>query len=107
MNQRLPALTARDVIRALERAGFVVSRMSGSHCRLTHGSDPARKVTVPVHSGDLKRGTLREIVAQAALLNDIVAEMGKGFNPERFVPYVVMHEFEGLLLAIVRHSLGQ
>jgi hypothetical protein len=23
MNQRLPALTARDVIRALERAGFV------------------------------------------------------------------------------------
>lgn len=65
MNQRLPALTARDVIRALERAGFVVSRMSGSDCRLIHGSDPARKVTVPVHSGDLKRGTLRGIVAQA------------------------------------------
>lgn len=65
MNQRLPALTARDVIRALERAGFVVSRMSGSHCRLIHGSDTARKVTVPVHSGDLKRGTLRGIVAQA------------------------------------------
>ena len=62
MNQRLPALpalTARDVIRALERAGFVVSRTSGSHCRLIHRADPARKVTVPVHSGDLKRGTLR------------------------------------------------
>jgi predicted RNA binding protein YcfA (HicA-like mRNA interferase family) len=39
--------------------------MSGSHCRLIHGSDPARKVTVPVYSGDLKRGTLRGIVAQA------------------------------------------
>ena len=65
MKQRLPALTARDVIRALERAGFVVSRMSGSHCRLIHASDPARKVTVPVHSGDLKRGTLRGIIAQA------------------------------------------
>jgi predicted RNA binding protein YcfA (HicA-like mRNA interferase family) len=36
MNQRLPALTARDVIRALERAGFKESRQSGSHCRLIH-----------------------------------------------------------------------
>ena len=36
MNERLPALTAREVIRALERAGFVVSRTSGSHCRLIH-----------------------------------------------------------------------
>jgi predicted RNA binding protein YcfA (HicA-like mRNA interferase family) len=67
MNERLPALTARDVIRALGRAGFVVSRTSGSHCRLIHATDPARKVTVPVHSGDLKRGTLRGIIAQAGL----------------------------------------
>jgi predicted RNA binding protein YcfA (HicA-like mRNA interferase family) len=67
MNQRLPALTAREVIRALERAGFAVSRTSGSHCRLIHASDAARKVTIPVHSGDLKRGTLRGIVAQAGL----------------------------------------
>lgn len=67
MNERLPSLTARDVIRALLRAGFVVSRQSGSHCRLIHATDPARKVTVPVHSGDLKRGTLRAIIAQAGL----------------------------------------
>jgi predicted RNA binding protein YcfA (HicA-like mRNA interferase family) len=67
MNERLPALTAREVIRALERAGFVVSRTSGSHCRLIHMTDPARKVTVPVHSGDLKRGTMRGIIAQAGM----------------------------------------
>jgi predicted RNA binding protein YcfA (HicA-like mRNA interferase family) len=65
MTQRLPALSAREVIRALERAGFAVSRTSGSHCRLVHTTDPARKITVPVHSGDLKRGTLRGIIAQA------------------------------------------
>ena len=64
MNERLPALTARE-IRMLGRAGFVISRTSGSHCRLVHETDPARKVTVPVHSGDLKRGTLRAIIAQA------------------------------------------
>jgi predicted RNA binding protein YcfA (HicA-like mRNA interferase family) len=67
MNERLPALTARQAIRALERSGFVVSRTSGSHCRLIHASDPARKVTVPVHSGDLKRGTLRGIIAQSGM----------------------------------------
>jgi predicted RNA binding protein YcfA (HicA-like mRNA interferase family) len=67
MNERLPALTARDVIRALGRANFVVSRTSGSHCRLVHATDPVRKVTVPAHSGDLKRGTLRAIIAQAGM----------------------------------------
>ena len=67
MNQRLPSITAREAIRALERAGFVVSRTSGSHCRLIHPGDPARKVTIPVHTGDLRRGTLRGIIAQAGL----------------------------------------
>jgi Domain of unknown function (DUF4276) len=36
---------------------------------------------------------------QAALLNDVVADMGSGFDPKRFVPFVVMHEFEGLLFS--------
>jgi predicted RNA binding protein YcfA (HicA-like mRNA interferase family) len=68
MSERLPALRARDVVRALERAGFAISRTSGSHCRLIHMSDPARRVTVPLHgSVDLKRGTLRGIIAQAGL----------------------------------------
>jgi predicted RNA binding protein YcfA (HicA-like mRNA interferase family) len=49
MNGRLPVVRARDAIRALERTGFVVSRQSGSHCRLIHAANPARKVTVPVH----------------------------------------------------------
>jgi predicted RNA binding protein YcfA (HicA-like mRNA interferase family) len=67
MNERLPSLRARDVIAALERAGFVVSRTSGSHCRLIHSADPRRKVTVPIHTGDVRRGTLRGIIAQAGL----------------------------------------
>lgn len=68
MNQRLPSLKAKVVIRALERAGFVASRTSGRHCRLIHSSNPARKVTVPVHgSTDLKRGTLHGIISQAGL----------------------------------------
>lgn len=67
MNERLPVVTAREAIRALERAGFAVSRTSGSHCRLVHAGNPARKITVPIHAGDLKRGTLRGIIAQTGL----------------------------------------
>ena len=67
MNQRPPSITAREAIRALERAGFVASRNSGSHSRLIHAGDPTRKVTIPVHTGDLRRGTLRGIIAQAGL----------------------------------------
>jgi predicted RNA binding protein YcfA (HicA-like mRNA interferase family) len=44
-----------------------VSRTSGSHCRLIHEGNPTRSVTVPIHSGDLKRGTLRAIISQAGL----------------------------------------
>jgi len=36
---------------------------------------------------------------QSALLADIQSAMGDRFNPARFVPYVVMHEFEGLLFS--------
>jgi predicted RNA binding protein YcfA (HicA-like mRNA interferase family) len=67
MIQRLPAVRAKEVIRALERAGFVIPRTSGSHCRLIHSTDPTRKVTIPVHSGDIRRGTLRSIISQAGL----------------------------------------
>jgi len=67
MTTRLPSIRPREVIRALERAGFVAALTSGSHCRLIHQTDPARKVTVPLHGRDLKRGTLRAIIAQAGL----------------------------------------
>ncbi len=36
---------------------------------------------------------------EEALLDDLLSEMGNRLNPDRFVPYVVMHEFEGLLFS--------
>ena len=67
---RLPALTSREVIRALERAGFREHRQRGSHKIF---KKEALRVTVPVHSGDLKKGTVRSIVEQA------------GFTIEEFI----------------------
>ncbi len=60
----LPMLTARQVIRALEKAGFQVQRQTGSHVRLKHAD--GRVVTVPVHaSQDVGRGLLRKILRDA------------------------------------------
>jgi hypothetical protein len=36
---------------------------------------------------------------QDALLEEICNAMGKGFDPRRFLPYVMMHEFEALLFS--------
>ena len=36
---------------------------------------------------------------QEALSNDLAANVGQGFKRVRFVPFVVMHEFEGLLFS--------
>jgi predicted RNA binding protein YcfA (HicA-like mRNA interferase family) len=71
MSRRLPALTARQVIRALERAGFFIERSSGSHHLLVHRDDPRRRVTVAYHgSKDVARGTLSNILRQAQLTVD-------------------------------------
>ena len=68
MNPGLPAVNGRRVIRALQRAGFVVDRIAGSHHLLVHQDDPRLLVTVPMHAGrDIKAGTLRGIIRQAGL----------------------------------------
>ena len=64
---RLPSLPARRVIAALERAGFHVVRIRGSHHFLRHQADPSRQTIVPLHRGDLPPGTLRAILRQVGL----------------------------------------
>lgn len=65
MSQRLPALRPKEVIRALQRAGFFVHHTTGSHCILKHPTRPELRVTVALHNRDLKRKTLASIVEQA------------------------------------------
>jgi hypothetical protein len=42
---------------------------------------------------------LKASCVEAALAENLSKEAGPGFNPTRFVPFVVMHEFEGLLFS--------
>lgn len=62
----LPALTSRDVLAALKKAGFVEHHQRGSHLYVFH---PGKRhmTCVPIHSGDLPRGTVRGIIKQSGL----------------------------------------
>ena len=54
------------MIAALRKAGFTVDHHTGGHAILYKPNHP-NPVTVPVHPGDLKQGTLRRIIKDAGL----------------------------------------
>jgi len=58
---RVPVLKPREVIRALERLGFVEVRKRGAHRQFRHPD--GRGTTVPFHSGrDIAPPLLRQII---------------------------------------------
>jgi predicted RNA binding protein YcfA (HicA-like mRNA interferase family) len=64
--QRLPSVTADQLVRAFKRAGWYEVRQKGSHLRLRHDERPA-DVLVAMHPGDVPKGTLNAIIKQAGL----------------------------------------
>ena len=64
---KLPALKPKRVIRALERSGFSLHHVRGSHYFLRKDD---RNVVIPYHTEDLKPGTLRAIIDQSGLTVD-------------------------------------
>jgi predicted RNA binding protein YcfA (HicA-like mRNA interferase family) len=62
-------------VRALQRAGFGVVHIRGSHHYLRRQDRP-RLVVVPVHGNrDLPAGTLRSILRQAELTREELQEL--------------------------------
>ena len=66
MTGRRGGCTAREVTRALQRAGFTVIRQTSAHCFLRKPG--SRAVCVPVHPGrTLPTGTLGRILRQSGM----------------------------------------
>ncbi len=61
-------LSGADLIKALGRAGYRVTRHTGSHATLTADAPSQHHVTVPLHDA-LKVGTL------AGILNEVAAHL--------------------------------
>jgi predicted RNA binding protein YcfA (HicA-like mRNA interferase family) len=72
---RLPRLKAKELIRALRRAGFEVIRVRGSHHYLKHPD--GRATIVPFHAGEtiglgLLKSVLNDVEMTAEQLRDLL-----------------------------------
>jgi predicted RNA binding protein YcfA (HicA-like mRNA interferase family) len=65
---KLPSISGRECIKALEKAGFYLKRQEGSHIILRR-DDSFAQVVVPDHN-EMDRGTLRAIIRQVNLSVD-------------------------------------
>jgi predicted RNA binding protein YcfA (HicA-like mRNA interferase family) len=64
---RLPRVTAQEIIRVLERRGFVMVRQSGSH-KIFRNPEGTR-ITVPFHSGKILHPKLLKSILEDAGLS--------------------------------------
>jgi len=63
---KLPRLTARQIVSALQKTGFSLARQSGSH--MIYKNAAGRRVTVPFHASKiLHPKVLRNILRDADL----------------------------------------
>lgn len=63
---RPPVCRAREALAALRKAGFVLDHQTGSHAILYKPGHP-NPITLPMHAGDVKPGTMRRIIRDAGL----------------------------------------
>ena len=72
---RLPSATPEAVARVARKLGFVLDRQRGDRQRGSHAvylrAEDGKRVVIPMHKGDLKRGTLR------GLITDLGIEVGR------------------------------
>lgn len=65
----LPALSGKDVVKALKGHGYTVDRIRGSHYILEKDGMPLQ--SVPVHGNQsLRTGTLRKIIKDTGLTEE-------------------------------------
>jgi predicted RNA binding protein YcfA (HicA-like mRNA interferase family) len=77
MSRELPALRAREVVRLLEKAGFVRWRQKGSHLTLYRASD-RRALTDSINfSKTVPKDTLHAIIKQAGLTIEVFLNLGR------------------------------
>jgi predicted RNA binding protein YcfA (HicA-like mRNA interferase family) len=70
---KLPVVSGKELIKALERDGFQIVRQKGSHVSLNKGEF---RTVVPLHS-DLSKGTLLGILKQCGLTKENLIELLK------------------------------
>jgi predicted RNA binding protein YcfA (HicA-like mRNA interferase family) len=70
---KLPRISGRECVKALEKIGFHFKRQEGSHIILRR-DDPFAQIVIPDHK-ELDRGTLRAILRHAGVSVDEFARL--------------------------------
>ena len=71
---KLPNLTPQKIIKVLEKKGFVLDRVKGSH-HIYYHPETKRRAVVPLHKRDLPKRTLLEILKQAGISRDELRDL--------------------------------
>ncbi len=60
----MASFKAREIIKILEKLGYIQKRQTGSHLMMYH---PIRKkvIPVPIHAKELKKGLVKAIIKQS------------------------------------------
>jgi len=62
----MKSFTPKEIVSVLEAHGFELIRVKGSH-HVYANRDNGKRTVVPMHSKDLKKGTLHGILKQAGI----------------------------------------
>jgi predicted RNA binding protein YcfA (HicA-like mRNA interferase family) len=71
---KLPVLPPEKLAKALEKKGFVLDRIRGSHHVYCH-PDLDITVTIPFHKKEVGKGLLIEIMKQAGIIREELLDL--------------------------------
>ncbi|MBC8205432.1 type II toxin-antitoxin system HicA family toxin [bacterium] len=63
---KLPSCTPKELIKILQKNGFILLRSKGSH-QMYHNPISKRQVIIPFHHADLPKGTLHSIFKKTGI----------------------------------------
>ncbi len=67
---KLPRVSTRQCIKALEKAGFYQTRHSGGNHIFMRRDNPLTQIAIPANRNSLAIGTLHRIIGEAGLTNE-------------------------------------
>ena len=72
---KLPQVKGDRLVKALEKKGWYVDRICGSHVIMRNTNKLGEKVIVPVHTRPVKRGTLSNILKKVEISVEELKEL--------------------------------
>jgi predicted RNA binding protein YcfA (HicA-like mRNA interferase family) len=70
----MPSVKPKDLVRIMKKLGWIEQRQEGSH-KILINKELKKAIPVPMHSRDLKKGTLAGILKRAEISNEEFKEL--------------------------------